>query len=109
MKFASVVIAAAVVLVAVETCQAAGARSPEVGVGSRPSRHAAKRQPLEITVYRRRRVGGYSYAPSDLAGTYGRSPAPWMDVKQSPGGPFDSGFFFDSGIGPHGGNSPYFH
>ena len=27
--------------------------------------------------------------------------------KQSQGGPFDSGFFFDSGIGPNGGNSPY--
>jgi len=27
--------------------------------------------------------------------------------KQSPGGPFDSGFFFDSGIGPNGGDSPY--
>ncbi len=27
--------------------------------------------------------------------------------KQSPGGPFDSGFFFDSGIGRNGGDSPY--
>jgi hypothetical protein len=27
--------------------------------------------------------------------------------KQTPGGPFDSGFFFDSGIGRNGGNSPY--
>lgn len=27
--------------------------------------------------------------------------------RQTPGGPFDSGFFFDSGIGPNGGNSPY--
>jgi len=27
--------------------------------------------------------------------------------KQSPGGPFDSGFFFDSGMGPNGGDSPY--
>jgi hypothetical protein len=27
--------------------------------------------------------------------------------KQSPGGPFDSGFFFDSGIGANGGDSPY--
>jgi hypothetical protein len=27
--------------------------------------------------------------------------------KQSQGGPFDSGFFFDSGIGPNGGDSPY--
>ncbi len=27
--------------------------------------------------------------------------------KQSQGGPFDSGFFFDSGLGPNGGDSPY--
>jgi hypothetical protein len=27
--------------------------------------------------------------------------------KQSPGGPFDSGFFFDSGMGQNGGDSPY--
>ncbi len=27
--------------------------------------------------------------------------------KQSQGGPFDSGFFFDSGLGRNGGNSPY--
>jgi hypothetical protein len=27
--------------------------------------------------------------------------------KQSPGGPFDSGFFFDSAIGRNGGDSPY--
>lgn len=27
--------------------------------------------------------------------------------KQSQGGPFDSGFFFDSGIGRNGGDSPY--
>lgn len=27
--------------------------------------------------------------------------------RQTPGGPFDSGFFFDSGIGRNGGQSPY--
>ena len=27
--------------------------------------------------------------------------------RQSLGGPFDSGFFFDSGTGPNGGDSPY--
>jgi len=27
--------------------------------------------------------------------------------KQSQAGPFDSGFFFDSGLGPNGGDSPY--
>src|SRR5689334_5381750 len=98
MKLASIIAATATLLLAVEPSQA-GADTPEASARSRPSQHVANRQPLEITVSRRRRVGGYSYAPTDVAGTYGRSPAPWMDVKQSPGGPFDSGFFFDSGIG----------
>lgn len=31
---------------------------------------------------------------------------PQLD-KQTPAGPFDSGFWFDSGIGPNGGDSPY--
>ena len=73
-------------------------------------RYYRKRGPLEVNIYtRRRRVGGYSYRTTDVVSTHGRSPPPYMDVRQSPGGPFDSGFFFDSGIGPHGGNSPYFH
>ena len=37
---------------------------------------------------------------------YGGYIDPYIN-KQSPGGPFDSGFFFDSGIGPNGGDSPY--
>ena len=37
---------------------------------------------------------------------YGGYIDPYVN-KQSPGGPFDSGFFFDSGIGPNGGDSPY--
>jgi hypothetical protein len=68
-----------------------------------------KRRPLEVRIYGRRRVGGYSYRAGDVVNTYGRSLPPWLDVKQSQGGPFDSGFFFDSGIGPRGGNSPYLH
>lgn len=65
------------------------------------------RPPLEVTVRRGRRIGGYSYSASDVSSTYGANPPPYMDVRQTPGGPFDSGFFFDSGMGPHGGNSPY--
>ena len=67
------------------------------------------RRPLEVTVYGRRRIGGYSYGRSDTINTYGSSPPPYEHVRQTPGGPFDSGFFFDSGIGLHGGNSPYQH
>jgi hypothetical protein len=29
--------------------------------------------------------------------------------RQTPAGPFDHGFFFDSGMGLHGGYSPYQH
>ena len=71
-------------------------------------RHYRKR-PLEVDIYRRRRTGGYSYRAHDITSTYGRAPPPYLDVRQSQGGPFDSGFFFDSGIGPRGGNSLYFH
>jgi hypothetical protein len=72
-------------------------------------RYYRKKRPLEVTIYGRRRIGGYSYRAPDVISTYGRSPPPYADVRQSPGGPFDSGFFFDSGIGPQGGNSLYFH
>jgi hypothetical protein len=72
-------------------------------------RHYRKRRPLEVTIYGRRRIGGYSYGRADVVNTYRQSPPPWLDVRQTPGGPFDSGFFFDSGMGLHGGNSPYLH
>ena len=76
--------------------------------GNPKTRHYRKR-PLEVTIHRHRRTGGYSYGTSDVTSTYGRAPPPYLDVRQSPGGPFDSGFFFDSGISPRGGNSLYFH
>jgi hypothetical protein len=72
-------------------------------------RYYRKRRPLEVTIYGRRRIGGYTYGRADVVSTYGQSPPPWLDVRQTPGGPFDSGFFFDSGMGLHGGNSPYQH
>jgi hypothetical protein len=73
-------------------------------------RYYRKRRPLEVYIYAgRRRAGGYSYRATDVTSTYGQSPPPYMDVRQTPAGPFDSGFFFDSGIGPRGGNSPYLH
>jgi hypothetical protein len=63
----------------------------------------------------RRYKGGRAYAvergstPEEIAryfALYGGYIDPYIN-KQSPGGPFDSGFFFDSGIGPNGGDSPY--
>ncbi|MFV0299184.1 MAG: hypothetical protein ACK5JT_24040 [Hyphomicrobiaceae bacterium] len=63
-----------------------------------------------------KRVGGYSYDYSDTINTYGDSRSKYgstfsfrdpMTERQTIGGPFDDGFFFDSGIGARGGNSPY--
>ncbi len=59
------------------------------------------------------RRGGYAYAASDSINTYGDGRAvygggnPYFYNQPTQGGPFDSGFFFDSGINPRGGNSPY--
>jgi hypothetical protein len=60
--------------------------------------------------------GGYSYKYSDSINTYGDGRStfggasslrdPMLD-RQTKNGPFDHGFFFDSGMGPRGGDSPY--
>ena len=62
------------------------------------------------------RRGGYSYSVQDAINTYGDNRSrfggtsfyrdPRLDA-QTNSGPFDHGFFFDSGINPRGGNSPY--
>jgi outer membrane protein assembly factor BamA len=63
-----------------------------------------------------RRLGFYSYNDSDVTNVYGGSRSlfgstntyrdPFID-RQTSSGPFDHGFFFDSGMGPRGGDSPY--
>ena len=63
-----------------------------------------------------RRIGFYSYTYRDVINTYGMSRArygsinsyrdPFVD-RQTVNGPFDHGFFFDSGMAPRGGDSPY--
>jgi hypothetical protein len=62
------------------------------------------------------RRGGYSYFAADSINTYGDARTryggasayrdPMLD-RQTVAGPFDHGFFFDSAIGLHGGDSPY--
>ena len=62
------------------------------------------------------RGGYYSYTDSDVINTYAGSRTlygstnfyrdPFSD-RQTTAGPFDHGFFFDSGLGPRGGDSPY--
>ena len=73
------------------------------------------RKKPQVRSYRRRR-GGYSYNFSDTINTYGDANVmfgstnsyrdPMLD-RQTSSGPFDNGFFFDSGVAPRGGNSPY--
>jgi hypothetical protein len=62
------------------------------------------------------RGGYYSYIDADVINTYGGTGTLWKSTgtfrdpwaeRQSQGGPFDSGFFFDSGIGPRWNDSPY--
>lgn len=75
---------------------------------------ASKSKP-QVRGYSARR-GGYSYSYSDTINTYGDSRSvygatqsfrdPMMD-RQTNAGPFDHGFFFESGTAPRGGNSPY--
>lgn len=79
------------------------------------SRYQRKRS-ARVRGYLGRRVGYYSYTDADVINTYAGSRTlygsnntyrdPFED-RQSPAGPFDHGFFFDSGIGPRGGNAPY--
>jgi len=70
-------------------------------------RYARASRPLEVNIYARRRGGYYSYRAFDTISTYRSSPPPYLDVRQTPSGPFDTGFFFDSAIAPRGGFAPY--
>jgi hypothetical protein len=79
------------------------------------SRHRQVRDGTQVKGFVVRR-GGYSYSYTDSINTYGNSRTnngaadvyrdPSLD-KQTTAGPFDHGFFFDSGLGSHGGDSPY--
>jgi hypothetical protein len=69
-------------------------------------------KPLRGVIYYQ---GGYKYKKSTAKARDWRfvDPAPasaLSSTRQSPGGPFDSGFFFDSGVGSWvGGQAPYQH
>ncbi len=62
------------------------------------------------------RRGGYSYDQFDTINTYGDSRGRYGAAlslrdpqlgRQTEAGPFDHGFFFDSGVGRNGGDAPY--
>ena len=70
----------------------------------------------QVRGFTQRRVGGYSYYREDTINTYGNARSNFGGTnvfrdaqadRQTRFGPFDHGFFFDSGIAPRGGNSPY--
>lgn len=104
-----------VIAVALLSCLGSGS-STEAGSGTlkypssiEPRRAGALPRTALETDIKQRHIGGYSYRPSDVTGDRGGARASIPGAAQSQGGPFDSDFFFDSGIGPHGGNSPYLH
>ena len=75
-----------------------------------------KRKP-QVRGYVARR-GGYSYGYADSLDTYGSARTTtggsryYRDAqldRQTTSGPFDHGFFFDSGVAPRGGDSPNMH
>ena len=84
--------------------------------GSEKTAGYRKRKP-QVRGYVARR-GGYSYSYSDSIDTYGSARTVtggsryYRDAqldRQTTHGPFDHGFFFDSGVAPRGGDSPYMH
>lgn len=64
-------------------------------------------KPLSVPVYKKHYRGGYSYKYVDAIDTR-KFVDPTLSY-QSQGGPFDSGFFFETPRGPYGGTTPYFH
>ena len=81
---------------------APGAFAAEYTQKKKPVRRQASRKGRDYSVEQ-------GASPEEIAryfALHGGNIDPYIN-KQSPGGPFDSGFFFDSGIGPNGGDSPY--
>jgi hypothetical protein len=79
------------------------------------SRHSHKRG-ARVRGFLLYRGGYYSYVDADVINVYGGSRAKYgstntyrdfLTDRQTQGGPFDSGFFFDSGIGPRWNDAPY--
>ena len=67
---------------------------------------SVKKKPLRVVVTRGRRIGGYTYGKSEAMSA--KDTRRFVDpIRQSPSGPFDSGFFFEQPMGPRGGYTPY--
>lgn len=117
--FAALLIGALGIGVATE---AAAGSKPRREAGPYLSEHEAsayyrKKRGPQVRGYVARR-GGYSYTYADSVNTYGDARSVYggtqmfrnfMYDRQTNSGPFDHGFFFDSGVLPRGGDSPYMH
>jgi hypothetical protein len=113
---------AAALFVSSPSVNAAGSSQPTVErtaqmtqTAGRPKYRASRRKATRVYGYTQRRVGGYSYSASDVTNTYGLTRSlygsvnAWRDPmvdRQTRSGPFDHDFFYDSGLGLRGGNSP---
>lgn len=64
----------------------------------------AKKKGLKGSIGYRR---AYSYSKSDVVGSDTRRFYDPSYNRQTPGGPFDNGFFFDSPMGRNAGEAPY--
>ncbi len=109
--------------VAALAAMASGAAAAPFSTLTKPYTNAAELQltgsnktpGAKVKGYSQRR-GGYSYYAEDSINTYGDartkygSASTYRDPSldhQTNSGPFDHGFFFDSAVGPRGGDSPY--
>lgn len=109
------VLVAATALSAAAPAEAGSRREAYASNGAAHPKSRIYRGGPRVKGYVQRR-GGYSYSAPDTINTYGDARTryggissyrdPFLD-RQTNAGPFDHGFFFDSGIGPRGGDSPY--
>jgi hypothetical protein len=97
-KFVSAVLISGLIL---------GASVPTEAATKKPGYQSGQ----QVKGYAIRRRGGYSYSYPDSISTNGDRSAYRDHIlnPQSPAGPFDSGFFFDSAMGYRGGQAPYMH
>lgn len=107
----------AIVCVAAPLIAASSASAHQRGVHAKPAPMGYYRAGKpKVYGYAVRPGGGYSYTVRDIINTYSDTRARWGSTnffrnwsvdRQTPFGPFDHGFFFDSGIAPRGGFAPY--
>lgn len=104
-RFTFVIAAAAVAAFALSAPQLAS--SAQAGSATSPFYKPTKPKPQVRGA--RQRVGGYSYTWQDSILDH-RDRSVFLDPKleNNSTGPFDSGFFFDSGVERHN-NSPYLY